>query len=285
MLKTKRFVLFLLVLGLVFFSAGAPDAAGEDAPSPEAGKKVYIYPNLIINGDDRMVVSNPESFPFSCITFMDVICQCGCGWECSGSLVGNGHTVLTAAHCVYCAEHSAPAESIIFYFGYHSYHKNLCRYDGHWSLFAGTTFETHEYSFQDDWAVIRLDEDVGSQTGFLQPLCGISEEEALSPANRILGYSAGALYMDQGLLQLMDETHFLYAMDQDSGASGGPILNQENQIIGIVIGHLEEDDGSQYNVGHRLTPEILGVIEESGKLSSDIFSSPPGQVRFKFSRP
>ena len=253
--RTVRRILALLctvfLVPALSESVFLPDADGEN-----------VKPDLIIDKDDRTVIEAPEFYPYSCVAFLDVICECGCGWECSGSVVGNGHTVLTAAHSVYCPQHSAPAESVIFYFGYHSYQKNLYRYDGAWSFDAGTSFDTHEYSFQNDWAIIHLEEDVGSITGILETVFEPDDRADSESVYQILGYSDGRLYMDYGPLEIIDETLFEYGMDQDFGASGGPILNGQNQVVGIIIGHREEEDGTKRNVGYRLTAELLEMIHE-----------------------
>lgn len=225
-----------------------------------AARAESVIPDLIIDKDDRMIIDNSESYPYSCVAYMDVICECGCGWESSGFVVGNGRTVLTAAHSVYCTSHSAPAESIILYFGYQNYHRNLLRYDGEWSFIAGTTFDTHEYQFSNDWAVIRLAEDIGGLTGMLETASDNTPAADSTATYRIMGYSGGKLYMDSGSLKMMDDDHFEYTMDQESGESGGPILDEQNRVVGIIIGHKEEDDGTKQNVGYRLTPEILDII-------------------------
>ena len=253
----------MLLAGLIIPPCRWHSAVSEGGP-PSAGKSLITVPNLIIHGDDRTAVEQPDIYPYSAVAYMDVICECGCGWECSGTAVENSHTILTAAHSVYCSEHSSSAESIVFYFGYHNYRQNLYRYDGKWSFTSGTTFPAHEYSFVNDWAVIRLDEELDSRIIPLPPAAGTGPQAAGAPPfYRILGYSGGKLYADSGPLTIMDDTHFEYAMDQDTGASGGPILTESGPGVGIIIGHREEDDGTKMNVGYRLTPEILDAIHNS----------------------
>lgn len=59
-----------------------------------------LRPLTIIGKDDRQPIDNVEDFPYCSVAFMDVICTCGCGWECSGSLIGPD-VVLTAAHSLF----------------------------------------------------------------------------------------------------------------------------------------------------------------------------------------
>ena len=212
-----------------------------------------IRPMSIIGKDDRETILNLAEYPFSAVAFMDVVCECGCGWECSGTVAGANDMILTAAHSVVCPEHSSPAETIVFYFGYESYRKNLLRYDGNWMALVGNWFEDHTYSFEEDWAVIRLEESVGESVGCLEPAWDPSlGAEDNSPVS-ILGYSDGTLYRDYGNLTDLDPGHYAYTMDHDTGASGGPILDSKNRVVGIIIGHIIEDDETERNVGIKLT--------------------------------
>lgn len=258
--KGKKFVCWMVAESSLIFSLCFCLAEQSEMKSELSDLSSREVPNMIIDRDDRSPVSSPDKLPYRCVTFLDVICECGCGWEASGVVVENGHTVLTAAHCVYCTEHAAPAESIIIYCGYLNHHQYVCRYDEGWSIITGTTFEKKEYSFEDDWAVISLAQDVGEITGALEPVIRETNDESGKEESRVVGYSDGVLYEDYGSIQVMDETHYKYTMDQASGASGGPILNKDNQVTGIAIGYQIEDDGTAFNVGYRLTPEILQAI-------------------------
>ena len=229
-------------------------------PSGADGGMVFT-PCLVIGQDNRAVIENVSEFPYGAVAFMDVICECGCGWECSGVLAGRPDTVFTAAHCVVCSEHSSPAESIIFYFGYQGFRQYMIRYDKTWRLKTGTLFEDYEYSFQNDWAMIRLDENIGDQVGFLEPDWENAGQDAPQENVRIIGYSEQALYQDTGNIRIMDPEHYAYTMDQVGGESGGPILNDANQMIGIIIGHQIDDDGTESNVGHRLTEEMKEAFD------------------------
>ena len=233
-------------------------------------QNLHFSPLTIINTDDRVRISEPGNFPYGAIAFMDVICECGCGWECSGFLAGQPNIVLTSAHSIICPDHSAPAESIILYFGFESYKKYTCRYDGPWKIWAGNDFSSHEYSFQGDWGLILLEENVGDQVGYLDIKWEtITNSESIQSAE-IVGYSGGELYSDKGRLLVMDESHYQYQMDQDTGSSGGPIWNDQKQVVGIVIGHQENDDGIQSNIGIMLTEELHKRYEEAVNTYSDM---------------
>ena len=224
--------------------------------------KNHFQPKKIIGQDDRIQIENTEKFPYGAVAFMDVICACGCGWECTGTIAGKPNIILTAAHALVCADHGESAESIIFYFGYRNHRQYRLRYDGNWKAWAGNDYLDHEYSFQEDWGLVLLDEPIGEQVGCLEILWPEDNSTFSAQTASIVGYSDGTLYADQGDLRFMEPEHFQYKMDQDSGASGGPILDENNRVIGVVIGHQTDDDGDQSNVGLMLTKALRDAYEE-----------------------
>jgi len=218
-----------------------------------------LRPLTIIGQDNRLPVEDAKAVPYADIAFMDVVCSCGCGWECTGTLVGPD-IILTSAHSLVCQEHSSPAESVITYFGFNNYYDNLYRFGGTWTAYVGNMFEEKQYSFNADWGLVQLDDRLGDRIGFLQ-----LNPEALNTNPEgpfiIAGFSDKVLYTDSGPLVTMDDEHFRYTMDQDAGASGGPILDPEGRVAGIIIGHMEDDDGARSNVGLTLTPDLLEVYD------------------------
>ena len=245
----RRMILLLIsvVFGCLAFSAAQAET-------------MELRPLTIIGKDDRQPIDNVEDYPYCSVAFMDVICTCGCGWECSGSLIGPD-VVLTAAHSLVCTDHAAPAEAVIVYFGYKNYKTYEYRYDGPWTAYVGNMFTNHEYTFENDWGVLFLDEKPGEQIKCLTLNPDTKTDSDQSDNFSIIGYSDGTLYVDQGPLLTVDDARFQYTMDQDFGASGGPILDDGKQVCGIIIGHQEDDDGSQSNIGLTLSSEIMDVCE------------------------
>ena len=104
--------------GTVEIRDHGPEAAAEEVGAEEY--KPFIPDDLektVFGKDDSITVSNPASYPFSAIAYMEVTGKCGCDWTASGYMVGTDK-MLTAAHCLFCTEHWEQAEKIIFYFGY-----------------------------------------------------------------------------------------------------------------------------------------------------------------------
>ena len=276
MVSIRKGFLLILAVAILLLSA----ASGENVSGGKGNVQIYsetesgfaavsetlgdalFVPTTIIGSDDREVVSDVTVSPYSAVAFLDVVCECGCGWECSGFLVGQPNIVITSAHSLVCSKHSKPAETLILYFGYESYRKNMYRYDGPWTALVGNHFSDHEYSFQEDWGIIRLEENVGDQVGYLIPNWNSTEKLDDGNPAVILGYSDGVLYQDEGDISIMDDTHFQYTLDQDAGTSGGPILSEDNHVVGIIIGHQEEDDGTQSNVGLRMTQKLHEAFDE-----------------------
>lgn len=243
----RRMILLLIsvAFGCLAFSAAQAET-------------MELRPLTIIGKDDRQPIDNVEDYPYCSVAFMDVICTCGCGWECSGSLVGTD-VVLTAAHSLVCTDHAAPAESVIVYFGYKNYKTYAYRYDGPWTAYVGNMFTNHEYTFENDWGVLLLDESPGDWIGCLSLNPNDKTDTVSNETYSIIGYSNGILFKDQGPLITMDQTHLQYVMDQDFGSSGGPILDEDNRVCGIIIGHQEDDDGRESNVGLIVSSEIMNT--------------------------
>ena len=218
-----------------------------------------LRPLTIIGRDNRFPVEDAQAAPYADIAFMDVVCSCGCGWECTGTLVGPD-IILTSAHSLVCQEHSSPAESVIAYFGFNNYYDNLYRFGGTWTAYVGNLFTEKTYSFEADWGLVLLDDRPGDTIGFL-PLDRDAVISGQDGPFIIAGFSDKILYTDSGPLVTMDDEHFRYTMDQDAGASGGPILDTEGQVVGVIIGPMEDDDGTQSNVGLTLTPDLLEVYD------------------------
>ncbi len=74
-------------------------------------------------------------------------------------------------------------------------------------------------------------------------------QEGLNPVVLYIGYKTIT----------MDQTHLQYVMDQDFGSSGGPILDEDSRVCGIIIGHQEDDDGRESNVGLIVSSEIMNT--------------------------
>ncbi len=209
----------------------------------------------VIGADNRVTVSDPSQYPYSAIALMDVEGECSCHWNGTGFMVGPDGVLLTAAHCVYCPEHSKQARKITFYFGYKSSKNYLYKYTGGWTGYVGNTFAGREYSIEKDYAVIKLDKSVVNNTGRFGARWGVGDVELQTTYVTVAGYRDGKLRYDTGYMDVYDNDHSVFLMDMVGGNSGGPIYDSNYYAIGIIIADGTDRYGT-VNIGYRLTNEV-----------------------------
>lgn len=209
----------------------------------------------VIGADNRVTVSDPSQYPYSAIALMDVEGECSCHWNGTGFMVGPDGVLLTAAHCVYCPEHSKQARKITFYFGYKSSKNYLYKYTGGWTGYVGNTFAGREYSIEKDYAVIKLDKSVVNNTGRFGARWGVGDVELQTTYVTVAGYRDGKLRYDAGYMDVYDNDHSVFLMDMVGGNSGGPIYDSNYYAIGIIIADGTDRYGT-VNIGYRLTNEV-----------------------------
>lgn len=88
-----------------------------------------------------------------------------------------------------------------------------------------------------------------------------------SPINaRISGYpayvgsssiSTTKQYEATGTVNILNNYKFYYTIDSSGGQSGAPILNENNEVIGI-----HTSGSTNYNYGVRITPQVSYYLNE-----------------------
>ncbi len=220
----------------------------------------------VIGADNRVTVSNPSQWPYSAIALMDVTGECGDHWNGTGFLVGDTGIFLTAAHCLYCPEHSKPAKNIKFYFGYKSSKNIYYKYTGDWKGYVGNTFSGKEYTIYKDYGVVKIDKKVPKKVGWFGAYWADSDKDIQKYYAYVAGYRDGKLRYDSGYLNVLDSDHVQFTMDEVAGNSGGPIYTSDGYAIGIIIAETTNQYGTPiYNVGYRLTHELWQRVEEYRK--------------------
>ena len=235
-----------------FVSGGAPASVEPFAPDD--------LEKIILGSDDRVKVKKPKEYPYSAIAYMVVKGSCKCNWTCTGFMVTK-NTLLTAAHCMVCTKHGKWAKNITFYFGYKSKKNYRYRYKSRWQAWAGTTFPEHRYASSDDWAVVKLDKNVGDKTGwFGMRFC--TDSELLGNSFCIAGFSGEAkLRYVWGTVTDVWEKQIGYDIDTLPGDSGSPVFDDNYYAVGI-----ETNSSDTANFGQRLRDEIRQVMVKNGLL-------------------
>lgn len=209
----------------------------------------------IIGTDDRVMVNDPYSYPFSAIALMNVTAKCGDSWSSTAFMVGPDR-LITASHCLVCNEHSSWAECIDFYFGFNNYSDYRYHYGGKWTAYAGNIYDDHEYSIVNDFGVIKLYDNVGDIVGWFGTYWGMSDSSIESELLYEAGYRDGRIGYDLGFVKVLDNDHVYYTLDTVPGYSGGPIFTADNYAVGVNIAERDID-----NIGFRLSNKVKNYLD------------------------
>lgn len=236
-----------------------------ESPSPEFSAPVIPdkLDRAVIGSDDRTTVSNVSQWPFSAIAYLEVNGECGCSWTASGFVGGMADTVITAAHCLVCPEHSSWAESLTLYFGYKSRKNYLYRYRGEWVAVVGDIFSDNAYSINNDWGIVKLKEDIAAKVGGFGIRYDLPDNQISSCVVNVSGYAQQQMKSGRGLLQVLDDNHIQYDIDMISGNSGCPIYSDDGYALGINIADSHDDQAAQlYNIGFRFNNAVREAIQD-----------------------
>ena len=217
----------------------------------------------VIGVDSRTVVTNYLADPYKKIVLLKMHFKTGF-FSGTGAMI-NKNTVLTAAHNVYDYASKSFADQITVLAGV-----------APGKLPLGTAkviqkFVPNEWinsgASEHDFAVLKLDNDLGNKTGFF----AFSQDLSVNQPIQITGYpgdkASHTQYSGRGKLLDFNKDNLFYDVDTYNGESGSPILNAQNRIIGV---HTNGPGG--YNYGTRLNNEKLALIKQ--------WSTDPKPVRY-----
>lgn len=223
--------------------------------------EIDTYPSddeKVIGKDSRVIVQNYLADPYKKIVLLKMHFN-NFSARGTGAMI-NKNTVLTAAHNVYNFATKSFADQITVIAG-----------AAQGKLPVGTATVIQKFvpkewinsaSKEYDFAVLRLDSNLGDKTGFFS----FSQDVSLNQALQIAGYPGdkepNTLYSGKGKLLKTTEHYLYYDVDTYNGESGSPILNSQNLIIGV---HTTGPGG--YNYGTRINKEKLSLIKQwSGEI-------------------
>ena len=177
----------------------------------------------------------------------------GVAWygDATGALVGP-NVFLTASHCVYDDVLGWPVEFNVYPAYY--YGENLSI--GHASMVAayvGVVFNTHLAN--DDWAIVRLDWNIGNVTGYFSV---VNESLSINQMARNIAHQSdlGRLTDAEGPIVYVDTYIFYHRISAVTWASGSPIFKQNTlNVCGIHSAGIHEN-GIDVNTACRVSSYI-----------------------------
>ena len=244
--------------------------SGTADQSPLHGTDGTIIDMLkIINGDNRQIVMNTHEQPYSriallVVTFDDKVCY-GTGFMISENYM------VTAAHVVYDAQTNKKANSLTAYFGRNSLESFAVATSTTSLIHVCVTYPVAK-SVGSDWAVCKMNRDVGNTVGWFD--VGYPSDEVLSNcAVSVTGYPSDKFIVENGPLRTYMYTasskisrvrdySFTYTADTYNGESGSPIYRGSLDVVyGVHSGAVPDSDENQ---GKRFTESIYNTWKSKG---------------------
>ncbi|MBF0819761.1 trypsin-like serine peptidase [Streptococcus acidominimus] len=108
---------------------------------------------------------------------------------------------------------------------------------------------------ENDYAVIKLSKPLGKQTGYLS----LSTNIKIGDYAQTAGYPGdrpGKMVFASGNIENVLENKLNYKIDTRGGQSGSPILNADNEVVGVHSGFNQDVT----NHAARVTPSMLSLI-------------------------
>lgn len=196
----------------------------------------------------------------------------------SGTMIGPD-TVLTAAHNVYhdgkWAEKVvvAPAMS-----GPNDFSKGLY-VTKEFYMFEGYKTATDDDRQQYDTAILKLPSAIDESIGYLN----VSDSLSIGQHIQVGGYPSvsnhkkGYQYRMYGTVSDIDENVFHYEVDTEGGQSGGPVLDDQQNIVGVHVAGIGNGSGLYVKNEARLikedTKQMIDMVQHEQPLIAGVISN------------
>ena len=240
----------------------------ENLPSPESMPELSMvepYTGLlgdtataeaVIGGDGRTVYDN-TGFPGRTIVKLYISASDGSNWVGSGALIDGFH-VLTAGHCAFLPDNGGWASSIEIVPGMDTADNPSDPYGHAWMVgMRSYTGWTVSESSQHDWALLTLDRNVGSHTGWMGRITAGSTSSIYTGTMNVAGYptdlsGGNRMYWDADSGDGATTNNHFYWADTAGGMSGGPTWRFDGTNRYIMTVHAYGRGGTDSNFGTRL---------------------------------
>jgi len=225
--------------------------------------------------DDRQKVTSTSSYPWRTICKLFITAQDNTQFIGSGFIVDEFH-ILTCGHCIYIHENGGWVSEVEVIPGMDgSFTPYGVAYATDYRTYTGWT---ESEMVEHDWALVTLDRNIGSYTGWMGRMTEGSSSSIYTGILNIAGYPVDldngySMYFDSDDGEAADEYNHWFWMDTAPGQSGSPvwIYDGDNRYV-ISINTYEYENGAYANMGTRINNEKYNRLNTW--LSEDSSSSP-----------
>lgn len=221
--------------------------------------------------DGRTRVTPTTSYPWRTVAQLFMTFPNSATGSCSGAIVDDFH-VLTAGHCVYSHGNGGWASSVQVIPGMDA---GYMPYNLAWATYMRSyTGWTVSAQTEHDWALVTLDRNVGTFTGWMGRMTAASSSTIYTGTLNTAGYPCNvgvgtctypktptnSMWLDYNTGRTATEYNHWYYMDTMPGQSGSPVWRYVNPDRWILTVHTTGDDGSNSNHGTRLNTDKFDRI-------------------------
>lgn len=196
------------------------------------------------------------------IAYMECKFTCGCSRGGSGAMIGR-YGLITAAHNLYCHNHSQPLEYCNFYFGAKSPGSCWYQYSGKFTYRVYDNF-ANGYNSANDIGYVIFPKPVGEETGWYGWMVG-SDYDLNEEFMNMLTYDSTRHLQNIFEVQYVVTDTQVYWDGWIEGAEGGPVYMSgedlgDYYVVAVYTSH--SSDGCGY--GRRLTMDIIEDMRSEG---------------------
>ena len=228
MKNNRRIIIFLIMLFLLTIFSG-----------------VFSYKTSYANE------FNTIEWPYNSTCYLEVDYADGYQTQGSAALIGD-NIALTAAHCFFRKDGGTDVINQITVVPGKS-----ANYEPYGRAYATKYIYSSEYPYitDEDWCLLVLDRDFPFWYGVKLEHIPNSQIDMGICTLGYPGIYGGLMIRSDGVVLGVSQSNLFFNNYISFGSSGGPILDSESYVVGIVSA-----TSTEYNIGVRITPQLFDII-------------------------
>ncbi len=249
-----------------FMDDGSFEVNDDRIPS-QKGSGSGVGSRNVHGNDDRVRIDDTLQYPWRAIGRLQITFPNGASGHCSGAMIGTYH-FLTAGHCVHSQDDGGWATGLKVSLAQDLNDRFYGEAD--WSYVRSYTGWTADESPDHDWALITLDRNVGSFSGWLGYEWRGSDADYNGMTVNTAGYpgdleSGRAMYWANGPTTNATTNRVFYSgnngMDTAGGQSGSAVWRYDAGADARYINVVHAYGGTTQNSGTRINQEKFDSLQ------------------------